>query len=262
MITIYNCGYDSRHQSAFEMHRTHTPDYTLLLVKTSAYFHIDGQPMDTQPGTAVLYDKQADVWYGSRRPDYNDDWIHFDLEQNDMAFLESLKIPRNVPFLLRHMGQLSEYARMIVLEKNSGHLMKEQILDSLMRALLLSVSSQLMTAPDYRTSHKYYDTLNRLRMSILNAPHKKWTIGDMSATLHMSPSYLQHLYKQFFGTSCMQDVINARLKNARFYLRTTDMSIQALAEFIGYDNELHFMRQFKQQEGMTPTQYREKYRSW
>lgn len=262
MITVHNCGYDSKHRSTFEMHRTHTPDFTLLLVKTPAWFYVDGQPRETQPNMAILYDKQADVRYGSSLPDYNDDWIHFDLEEDDLSFLESLNIPFHVPCPLSYMGQMSEYARLIVLEKNTSHLLKEQILDSLMRALLLSLSSQLQSPPDEKTTHKYYAVMNRLRMSILNSSHKKWTIGEMSGMVHMSPSYFQHLYTQLFGTSCMQDVINARLKNARFYLRTTDMSIQSLAEFCGYDNELHFMRQFKKQEGMTPSQYRGKYRSW
>lgn len=34
------------------------------------------------------------------------------------------------------------------------------------------------------------------------------------------------------------------------------MSIRSLADFCGYENELHFMRQFKKFVGMTPSQYR------
>ena len=202
MISVFKCGYDSKHPTNFEMHRPHgSPDYTLLLVKTEAYFYVDGVPVDTKPNTVLLYDKTAAVRYGCRRKNYNDDWIHFDMTEDELPFFENLAIPCN-------------------------------------------------------------GILSQLRMSILNAPHKKWTVPDMAQTVHMSPSYFQHLYKQMFGISCMQDVIAARLKNAKFYLRTSDMSIQSLAEFCGYENELHFMRQFKKQEGMTPTQYREHFRSW
>ena len=263
MISVFKCGYDSKHPTNFEMHRPHgSPDYSLLLVKTVAYFYVDGIPVDTQPNTVILYNKTAAVRYGCRRKNYNDDWIHFDMTEDEHPFFESLSIPCNVHCRLSCLGLLSDYARLVVLEQNGSHIHKEQILDSLMRSLLYSLSSQLQTVPDRKTAHKYYAVLNKLRMSILNAPHKKWTVPEMAQTVHMSPSYFQHLYKELFGISCMQDVIAARLKNARFYLRTSDMSIQSLAEFCGYENELHFMRQFKKQEGMTPSQYRELFRSW
>lgn len=73
----------------------------------------------------------------------------------------------------------------------------------------------------------------------------------------LSLSYFQHLYKQFFDSSCQQDIINARLELAKYYLKDSDMSIRSLSDFCGYENELHFMRQFKKFIGMTPTEYRE-----
>jgi AraC family transcriptional regulator of arabinose operon len=54
----------------------------------------------------------------------------------------------------------------------------------------------------------------------------------------------------------MQEVILARIERAKFYLTTTDMSIKSLSDFCGYENELHFVRQYKAKEGLTPSQYR------
>lgn len=81
----------------------------------------------------------------------------------------------------------------------------------------------------------------------------------MAEYVHISPSYLQHLYRELFGISCIQEVIQARLNTARFYLRTTDISVQSISVLCGYENELHFMRQFKKFTDMTPSQYRQKY---
>ena len=69
---------------------------------------------------------------------------------------------------------------------------------------------------------------------------------------------MQNLYKQFFTCSCQQDIISARLELAKYYLTGSDMSIRSLSDFCGYDNELHFLRQFKKFVGMTPTEYRQK----
>lgn len=51
MITVGHCGYDSRHRTRLEMRRPGgTPDYTLLLIKTEAFFRIDGKTLQTPPG--------------------------------------------------------------------------------------------------------------------------------------------------------------------------------------------------------------------
>ena len=154
------------------------------------------------------------------------------------------------------MAQLSEYARMIVMEKHTDHPYREQIINSLMHALLYSLASQLKDPEDKVMTNKYYPVMNDLRMSILNTPHKKWTVEAMTEYVHLSPSYMQHLYRELFGISCIQEVIQARLGTARFYLRTTDISVQSIAALCGYENELHFMRQFKKFTDMTPSQYR------
>lgn len=78
----------------------------------------------------------------------------------------------------------------------------------------------------------------------------------MADYVHMSPFYFQHLYKELYHISCMQEVILARIERAKFYLTTTDMSVKAVSDFCGYENDLHFIRQFKKKEGLTPTQYR------
>lgn len=260
MITVGHCGFDSKHRMHLEMRRPcGTPDYTLLLVKTRAFFVIKGERILTMPGTVILYDKNEPVHYGSAGPLYNDDWIHFLPDETDLPFLLGLEIPFNTPHSLPYMAQLSEYARMIVMEKHTAHPYSRQILDSLMHALLYSLASQLQSPEDKAMAHKYYPVMNDLRMAVLNSPHKRWTVDTMAEYVHISPSYLQHLYRELFGISCIQEVIQARLNTARFYLRTTDISVQSISVLCGYENELHFMRQFKKFTDMTPSQYRQKY---
>lgn len=121
MITVGHCGYDSRHRTRLEMRRPGgTPDYTLLLIKTEAFFRIDGKLCRLRPGTVILYEPSVPVHYGSVGASYNDDWIHFLPEDCDLPFLQELKLPCNTPCTLSFTGQLSEYARMIVLEKKFG----------------------------------------------------------------------------------------------------------------------------------------------
>ena len=260
MIEIGICGYGSVHQTSFGIRRPKgSPDYVLLLIKTESYYEKDGIIQDLPANIAVLYNKNTYVHYGSKKPYYCNDWIHFTLTGEEQDFLSSLDIPLHTPMALPHLSQLSEYVRMIVASKHSGQLYSPQTTDALMKALLYSVASQNQIAADTIMTHKNYDLLNQLRMAIHNSPNKEWTIKTMASLIHMSPSYMQHQYKELFGITCIQECINARIQCACSYLRTTDMSIQMVALLCGYNNETHFMRQFKKSEKMTPSEYRNRY---
>ncbi len=256
MILVSNCGFDSRHHFGFDIkHPNGNGSYILMFVKTEAFFEIAGEIVDTTPNTAILYDKNAYIHYGCHAQSYSDDWIHFDFSEEE-NLIEKLNLPRNHPFPLLDTSLLTEYVKIIVSKYLSSNLYKVQIIDSLMHALLYSLAAQVHASNDERQKNKYFLPLNQIHRNIQNAPHKKWDVASIAREVNLSPTHFQRLYKSFFGTTCIQDIIQSRIKNAQFYLRTTDMSIQSLSAFCGYDNELHFMRQFKKYTGMTPSEYR------
>ena len=216
MITVGICGYDSMHKIKCDrLFPDGYGEYTLLLVKTEAFFEIDGSVINTPPNTVIIYSPHKFVHYGCQKPHYNDDWIHFQLHEDDSHILEKLNIPVDHPFTLPYMGTLTEYCRLLVQEKLSDHSHKLEVLDSLMHTLLYSIADLLHSRSDENINHKYYHLLNIQRLELLNAPYKKCT---------------------------------------------SEMSVSSLALFCGYDNELHFMRQFKKITGLTPSQYRESHR--
>ena len=47
-----------------------------------------------------------------------------------------------------------------------------------------------------------------------------------------------------------------RIDRAKELLRTTDMSVDEISSAVGYTNVTSFGRKFKQEVGLTPTQYR------
>ncbi len=260
MIKVTNCGHDSKHKTKFHIIRkTGVPNYILLLVKTEAFFELNGSIEITNPNMAILFDRNTYMHYGSHKDYYNDDWIHFDFT-GEPSLVETLKLPLNQPVYLPQINYLSNFVRMLVQENHGGSPHREALQDSLMRILLYSLDTQIAALPASMGNNKYYHLMNRLRLDIHNTPHRKWTVEEMAASVHMSTSYFQHLYKDLYHISCMQEVIMARIERAKFYLTTTDMSIKALSDFCGYESDLHFIRQFKKKEGLTPTEYRQLYK--
>ena len=58
----------------------------------------------------------------------------------------------------------------------------------------------------------------------------------------------------------MADVITARVDHGKYLLSGTDYPVGVIAEMCGYKNDVHFMRQFKSAVGLTPTEYRRRFK--
>jgi AraC-like DNA-binding protein len=93
-------------------------------------------------------------------------------------------------------------------------------------------------------------------MEIYREPNREWTIYLMAEKLNISTGYLEEIYKNTFGVTCMTDVINSRINLAKKYLLYDNRSIAEIANLCGYHNMEHFFRQFKKKTGVTPNQFR------
>lgn len=101
-----------------------------------------------------------------------------------------------------------------------------------------------------------YTQLQNARRRILEAPQLDWNVDDIAKESGISKSYFQRLYRETFNTSCMDDIINARIERAKRLLENTERQIGDIAIECGYASGSHFMRQFRQKTGLTASEYR------
>ena len=259
MIYVNSCGHDSHHPKPCNIeHKRGVPDYLILLIKRESWIYLDGEKHTVAPNSLICFPPDTYIHYGCDATGYNDDWIHFlpDAQERDI-FLELLP-----PFCqILHpynFHRLSEYVRMLSDIFYGDSRYREQSIDAFLHIFLYALQEELEENSNDPSVQKYYSAFSGLRTQIYNNPANNWSIPALADSLALSLSYFQHLYKQFFTCSCQQDIISARLELAKYYLTGSDMSIRSLSDFCGYDNELHFMRQFKKFVGMTPTEYRQK----
>ncbi len=84
------------------------------------------------------------------------------------------------------------------------------------------------------------------------------TLSSVADHFHYHPKYLSSLIKKYTNKSFSEIVQEAKLQEARYYLESTDMSIDEIALTVGYYDRSYFNRTFKKHFNMSPTLYREK----
>ncbi len=256
-MKINRIGLNYTHSHNFAVNRpAGSGDYLFLLVKTPASFRLQGKEITAEKNSVIIYNKKTPQIYGADHCSYTNDFIHFDAELEPQL----RNLPLDTLFVLPSIKQTGKILKDIYLEFISNNEKREESMELLLKLLFIKLSELVAYKPQNSVLYGYYDALLNLRSLIYRHPEERWTVARLAHQVSLSPSHFQRLYKNTFGVTCISDVIACKMEYAKASLAATGGTVREIASLCGYDNEEHFMRQFKQEVGITPTQYRRQMR--
>ena len=91
----------------------------------------------------------------------------------------------------------------------------------------------------------------------IDAHYKEPLNLDMLASqAHVSKYYLAHAFKSEYGISPINYQIFLRIKESRYLLRETDMSLSQISRILGFSSASYFSQSFRKAEGVSPLEFR------
>ncbi len=84
---------------------------------------------------------------------------------------------------------------------------------------------------------------------------------QVSKAIGLSYSYCSRMFPEITGKNFSRYLIDIRMDKACEYLKSSSYKISRILELVGYRDKSYFIKSFRQYTGLTPFQYREKYRS-
>jgi AraC family transcriptional regulator len=208
------------------------------------------------------------------------------------SFFPTVKVDRDVPLidlflppdvLVKAMG---ESATKVELRLGSAYALRSQlkVQDPLIQQIALALKTELATAGE--DSQLYADSMasalgaHLLRhYGVKNSTVKEYCGGltnyqlkivieyiqehldqnlslDLLASLiNISPHYFACLFKQSTGKSPHKYITNCRLEKSKVLLRQQNLSIAFICQEVGFKNQSHFTRVFRQHYQITPKAY-------
>lgn len=88
------------------------------------------------------------------------------------------------------------------------------------------------------------------------ANYKTVTLDDLSEEFFLSKPYLSKYIKEKSGMTFGDILKKVRMKKARAMLKSSNATVESIAESVGYQNVEHFNRVFKKMFNQTPVQFR------
>ncbi len=88
--------------------------------------------------------------------------------------------------------------------------------------------------------------------------HYQTNIGlnDVAARLYMNPSYFSRVFHEEMAETFSKYIVRLRMKKAKELLKQTPLRIYEVADKIGYKDFRHFVKTFKETEGVSPAEFR------
>lgn len=90
--------------------------------------------------------------------------------------------------------------------------------------------------------------------------HENISLEDVSKAFHITPRHVTRIFSDYFGTSFRKTLSIYRLNYAKKYLYYTEKTVEEIATLVGISAPQTLYRLFKENEGMTLSEYRKYHR--
>lgn len=255
---IHHIAINSTHPSDFVMERRHgLADYLFLNIKSACTFLIKDKMYTIIPPAVILMDSHVPHKYFPTGEQYCDDYLHFSMDHS-RNFLNQLTFPLNTPIFLSQNSSINLILKTIEDEDIPESKYSDTITTLLIQLLFVKVTEQWDLLQNKHTENPHYSDLLAVRTLIQNTPERCFSIEELAEMAHLSSSYFQVMYKKTFGVTCINDVIDTKITQAKQLLVSTDLSVKQIASELGYNEVYHFIRQFKKYTSLTPLAFRKR----
>jgi len=99
-------------------------------------------------------------------------------------------------------------------------------------------------------------TISAVKNYIVDHLSEEITLTSLAEKFYFSPQYLSKRFKEIYHTTVMNYLTKLRMENASSLLELSELTIQEIAQSVGYDDENYFGKVFRKYYGTSPTQYR------
>ncbi len=252
----------------------------VLLFGKEGTLHIEqnGQKYEMNKGNCVLLiPGQPHSGYRLCEPGLYYYWCHFFSRDKQIHLLEAEEMHQQVMlmnssgfsggfsdvFLLPEFGQVAAEERVAILFNqlldyaNSG-CYSSYFMDYTLSLLAMEISRQCIentlkvNRPHVPSQQRLYEIMEWIRLN----REKKLSAQDVAERFNYNPDYLSTLFRQITGFPLLKYIHHVKMASAKQLLLQPLITVKEVASQTGFDDDKHFMKLFRQYEGMTPSQYR------
>ena len=179
-------------------------------------------------------------------------WVHFNGNNLKNIFSKYLERGGKITFSSPGSSYLNIINSIYNIADSSAYLKDMNIYNELVNLLNLLMSETIYE--DSSRNRKY--NLDTIKQYIDSNYLMNISLDQLSGQFYINKFYLTRAFKERYGTTINNYILEKRITRSKELLRFSDESIEDVASSCGIKDPNYFSRAFKKVEGITPKEYR------
>lgn len=256
--TVYHSGETlSKHPHFHDCHQI------IFIVKGTVDFCVNDKLLHATPGDVAIFSRYENHSVVECSDAYERFVLQLDPDVvNQKSAVYSLLTDRPADFcnIIRvsvYSDEISGIFKGILYEHHNASKLADEMEQLLVKQLLITIYR--CTAVDF--SNTYDGIVSNVKRQFENACQNQYTLDALAKQYSVSASSLSHRFQAATGVSVMEYLQSCRMANAKQLLAETDCSIGGIVEKCGFSDSSNFSRSFKKRTGLSPSDFRKKYKA-
>jgi AraC family transcriptional activator of pobA len=158
-----------------------------------------------------------------------------------------------------HLQSLETSWNIVLSEMDAKDNLQIDMLQSMLKRILILCARSLMSTTNYvKLENNQADIIREFNYLVEGHFAKHHDVAFYASKLNKSPKTLSNLFAVFSERAPLSIIHDRIMIHARKQIAYTQLSIKEIAYDLGYEDLQSFSRFFKNKEGISPAQFREK----
>ena len=255
-IQVSLCGIDTSHTADHYYSRSkNDPRFLLMFFKTTFIYESGGEMRVGKKHSYLICPPYSHADHGSYREGFVNDWA-FLTGEDVGGMIAQLALPVGEPFYVDEQSIIAPYIKKILEENRLKPLCYEDKVSAIAADMLIELGRRYQGAEQKHNSA--FTAIERARKYMLCHIEEKISIDTLCKIAGYSESRFCILYRRFYGTSLIEELLTARLERAVALLSYGNSSVTQTARECGFSSVHYFSRKFKERIGVSPSEYLQK----
>lgn len=232
--------------------------YLFFLIESGqGTLNYDGTSYELSEGDCVFIDCRKPYSHTTSKKLWKLDWAHFHGTNMENIYLKYLERGGQPVFRADSSKHYLDIIDGIYgIASSDDYLRDMKIYEQLTRllTLLMEESWHPENIPENTAGKK--KSLQEIKAYLETTYTEKITLDDLASRFYINKYYLTRIFKEQYGSTITNYILELRITRAKQLLRFSEMPIEEVGNAVGINDANYFARIFRKIEGTTPHNYR------